>query len=93
MRYFSITALAICMLFFSLSISNAQQFVSFGTGTEGGLYYIWGGGWAKVMNKALQGIEVTAESKLVIRSEQGRNIVDADIEILKEAWQRTFDWR
>ena len=37
--------------------------------------------------------EVTAESKLVIRSEQGRNIVDADIEILKEAWQRTFDWR
>jgi TRAP transporter TAXI family solute receptor len=50
------------MLFFSLSISNAQQFISFGTGTEGGLYYIWGGGWAKVMNKALQGIEVTAES-------------------------------
>jgi uncharacterized protein len=62
MRYFSITTLAICMLLFPLSISNAQQFVSFGTGTEGGLYYIWGGGWAKVMNKALQGIEVTAES-------------------------------
>jgi TRAP transporter TAXI family solute receptor len=42
--------------------SQAQQFISFGTGTEGGLYYIWGGGWAKVMNKALSGIEVTAES-------------------------------
>ncbi len=37
--------------------------------------------------------EVTAEPKLVIRSGQGRNVVDADIEILKEAWQRTFDWR
>jgi TRAP transporter TAXI family solute receptor len=46
----------------SASSSEAQQFISFGTGTEGGLYYIWGGGWAKVMNKALQGIEVTAES-------------------------------
>jgi phosphoribosylformylglycinamidine (FGAM) synthase-like enzyme len=37
--------------------------------------------------------EVTAESKLVIRSERGRNIVDADLDILKDAWQRTFDWR
>lgn len=45
-----------------ISSSEAQQFISFGTGTEGGLYYIWGGGWARVMNKALQGIEVTAES-------------------------------
>jgi phosphoribosylformylglycinamidine synthase II len=37
--------------------------------------------------------EVTAEPKLVIRSGDGKNIVDADIQILKEAWQRTFDWR
>jgi phosphoribosylformylglycinamidine synthase len=37
--------------------------------------------------------EVTAEPKLVIRSGQGGNIVDANIDILKEAWQRTFDWR
>jgi TRAP transporter TAXI family solute receptor len=62
MKYFSVTVLAIWMLFFSLSPLNAQQFVSFGTGTEGGLYYIWGGGWAKVMNKAVSGFEVTAES-------------------------------
>lgn len=46
----------------SLPSTEAQQFISFGTGTEGGLYYIWGGGWAKVMNKALSGAEVTAES-------------------------------
>ncbi len=37
--------------------------------------------------------EVTAGPKLIIRSGQGRTIVDADIEILKEAWQRTFNWR
>ena len=50
------------MLLCSASSSEAQQFISFGTGTEGGLYYIWGGGWARVMNKALSGFEVTAES-------------------------------
>jgi len=37
--------------------------------------------------------EVTAERRLVIRSDQGTNIIDADIEILKEAWQKTFAWR
>ncbi len=43
-------------------ISEAKQFVSFGTATEGGLFYILGGGWAKIMNKALPDIEVTAEA-------------------------------
>ena len=42
--------------------SEAKQFLSLGTAPEGGLMYIWGGGWAKVMNKALPDIEVTAES-------------------------------
>jgi phosphoribosylformylglycinamidine synthase II len=37
--------------------------------------------------------EVTAEPRLVIRSERGRDIVNADLDILKDAWQRTFDWR
>lgn len=57
--------LLLLVAFFPLILipsSYAQQFISFGTGTEGGLYYIWGGGWARVMNKALQGTEVTAES-------------------------------
>ncbi len=36
---------------------------------------------------------VVSEPKLVIRDENGRNVVDADIDILKQAWQRTFDWR
>jgi hypothetical protein len=59
---YSIFIIMAISLTLSLPSSEAQQFVSFGTGTEGGLYYIWGGGWAKVMNKALQGVEVTAES-------------------------------
>lgn len=36
--------------------------------------------------------KVTAGSRLVIRSREGRNVVDAEIDILKQAWQRTLDW-
>ncbi|HPC96502.1 MAG TPA: phosphoribosylformylglycinamidine synthase subunit PurL [Sedimentisphaerales bacterium] len=36
--------------------------------------------------------KVTAGSKLVIRSREGRNVIDAEIDILKQAWQRTLDW-
>ena len=37
--------------------------------------------------------KVGAEPRLVIEAEDGRNVVDAEIDILKQAWQRTFDWR
>ena len=37
--------------------------------------------------------KVSAEPRLVIEAEDGRNVVDAEIDILKQAWQRTFDWR
>ncbi|HNY79521.1 MAG: phosphoribosylformylglycinamidine synthase subunit PurL [Sedimentisphaerales bacterium] len=36
--------------------------------------------------------KVTAGSRLVIRSREGRNVVDAEIDILKQAWQKTLDW-
>ena len=36
--------------------------------------------------------KVTAGSKLVIRSQDGGNAIDAEIDILKQAWQRTLDW-
>lgn len=36
--------------------------------------------------------KVTAGSKLVIRSQHGGNAIDAEIDILKQAWQRTLDW-
>jgi len=35
---------------------------------------------------------VTAESKLVIRDEDGQDVVNADVEILKQAWQKPLDW-
>ncbi len=36
--------------------------------------------------------KVTSGSKLVIRSEEGGNVIDAEIDILKQAWQKTLDW-
>jgi phosphoribosylformylglycinamidine synthase len=36
--------------------------------------------------------KVTAGSKLVVRSQDGDNAIDAEIDILKQAWQRTLDW-
>jgi phosphoribosylformylglycinamidine (FGAM) synthase-like enzyme len=35
---------------------------------------------------------VIEEPKLKIKAQDGRTIVDADLDILKQAWQRTFDW-
>jgi len=36
--------------------------------------------------------KVTEEKKLIIKSEDGKNVIESDIESLKKAWQRTFDW-
>jgi hypothetical protein len=36
--------------------------ISMGTGTIGGLYYIFGGTWAKILNESLSEVEVNAES-------------------------------
>jgi phosphoribosylformylglycinamidine synthase subunit PurSL len=35
---------------------------------------------------------VTAEPRLVIRDEQGHDVVNADVETLKQAWQKPLDW-
>jgi phosphoribosylformylglycinamidine synthase len=35
---------------------------------------------------------VTEARHLVIKDEDGRNVVDAEIDVLKRAWQKTFDW-
>ncbi|MEN6577869.1 MAG: hypothetical protein ABFD90_16105, partial [Phycisphaerales bacterium] len=35
---------------------------------------------------------VSATPSLVIRDGDGRNIVDSQIDLLKQAWQRTFSW-
>jgi phosphoribosylformylglycinamidine synthase II len=36
--------------------------------------------------------KVTEDKKLVIKSEDGKTIIESDIKPLKDAWQRTFDW-
>jgi len=36
--------------------------------------------------------KVTAEQTLVVRAEDGRTVVEADIAALKQAWQKPFDW-
>ncbi len=43
-------------------VKPKKQKLSLGTATLGGLYYIFGAGWAKVLNEALPDVEVTAES-------------------------------
>jgi phosphoribosylformylglycinamidine synthase len=36
--------------------------------------------------------KVTQEQKLIIKAEDGKTIIDSDIDSLKQAWQKTFDW-
>jgi len=36
--------------------------------------------------------KVTEERKLVMKSEEGKKVIESDIDSLKRAWQRTFDW-
>jgi len=36
--------------------------------------------------------KVTEEKKLIIKSQNGKNVIESDIESLKDAWQKTFDW-
>ena len=36
--------------------------------------------------------KVSEEKMLIIKSEDGRKVIDADIESLKQAWQKPLDW-
>jgi len=35
---------------------------------------------------------VIEEARLIIRAENSGEVINADLKILKEAWQKTFDW-
>ena len=37
--------------------------------------------------------KVTRENKLIIKTEDGKTAIEADIDSLKQAWQKTFDWK
>jgi phosphoribosylformylglycinamidine synthase len=36
--------------------------------------------------------KVTQDKTLVIKSQDGKNVIETDIVTLKQAWQKTFDW-
>ena len=58
----SLLALCAVLLAAGTAQSQAKRKLSMGTGTIGGLYYIFGGTWAKALNEAVPDVEVTAES-------------------------------
>ena len=37
--------------------------------------------------------KVTKEKKLVIKAQDSKTVIDMDIDSLKQAWQKTFDWQ
>ena len=36
--------------------------------------------------------KVTEEKKLIIKAQDGKTVIESDIDSLKQAWQKTFDW-
>jgi phosphoribosylformylglycinamidine (FGAM) synthase-like enzyme len=36
--------------------------------------------------------KVTEEKTLIIKAEDGKKVIEADIDSLKEAWQKPLDW-
>jgi TRAP transporter TAXI family solute receptor len=55
-------ALALVVLVASAGEAQTKRKLSMGTATIGGLYYIYGGAWAKALNEAVPEVEITAES-------------------------------
>jgi len=36
--------------------------------------------------------KVTEQQKLIVKSQDGRAVIDSELHALKQAWQKTFDW-
>ena len=36
--------------------------------------------------------KTTEEKTLIIKAEDGKNVIESDLDSLKQAWQKTFDW-
>jgi phosphoribosylformylglycinamidine (FGAM) synthase-like enzyme len=36
--------------------------------------------------------KVTEEKTLIVKAEDGKTVIEADINSLKQAWQKPFDW-
>lgn len=57
-----VVALALVLCVAGAGEAQTKKKLSMGTGTIGGLYYIFGGAWAKALNEAVPDVEITAES-------------------------------
>lgn len=57
-----LVALGLILLGTNVAEAQAKQKLSMGTATIGGLYYIFGGAWAKALNEAVPEVDITAES-------------------------------
>src|SRR5512137_2395072 len=57
-----LVALGLILLGTNAAEAQAKQKLSMGTATIGGLYYIFGGAWAKALNEAVPEVDITAES-------------------------------
>lgn len=64
MKRLFMAVLAMAMLFSASAYGaeRAVQHLSIGTSTVGGTYYIWGGGWATIMNKNVPGADIAVEA-------------------------------
>jgi TRAP transporter TAXI family solute receptor len=54
--------LGLILLGMGLAEAQTKSKLSMGTATIGGLYYIFGGAWAKALNEAVPDVDITAES-------------------------------
>lgn len=65
LRLFGVPFLVMAILSLSLSIPSssfaATRRLLLGTSSVGGTYYVWGGGWAKLMNSKIPNIDISVE--------------------------------
>ena len=78
--------------------SGEVKHYSMGTSTSGGSYYIWGGGWSKIMNENVKGLDVSVEvtggpQTNIQLIEQGEaELGFSTTWTAGDAWNGTADW-
>lgn len=78
--------------------SEEVKHYSMGTSTSGGSYYIWGGGWSKIMNENVKGLDVSVEvtggpQTNIQLIEQGEaELGFSTTWTAGDAWNGTADW-
>ena len=76
----SIMVLALVFAFAAPQNASAIKFLSFGTGSPAGTYYFIGAGFSSMVNNAVPGIRVTAESTAA-STENGRLLIRGEMDM------------